>query len=55
MLSTDGIFSTPLPTNESIRSYAPNTPQRASLKKMLEEKTSTQVEIPCVIGGNRSV
>jgi len=41
----------PDPTNEPIRSYAPGSPERESLKRKLEELKSTQVEIPLIIGG----
>lgn len=41
----------PVPTNEPIRSYAPGTPERASLRRRLEELAANPVEIPLVIGG----
>ena len=53
MLSTDGIFSTPKPTNEPVRSYTPDSPHTISLKKMLQKKSTEQVEVPCVIDGKR--
>jgi len=53
MLSTDGIFSTPKPINEPIKSYAPGSPERASLQAVLSKKTQEKVEIPCVINGKR--
>ena len=53
MLSTDGIFSTPKPTNEPVRSYAPNSQERLSLQKMLNHKSSELVEVPCVVNGER--
>ena len=53
MLSTDGIFSTPKPSNEPVRSYAPGSLERKSLQDMLDQKTREQVEVPCVINGKR--
>jgi len=37
--------------NEKVRSYAPGSPERASIKKALKETYSKQVEIPMIIGG----
>ena len=53
MLATDGLFSTPVPTNEKVYSYAPNTPEREALQKQLAKKTNETVEIPCVVNGQR--
>ena len=50
-VSAPGIFRLPLPQNEPVRSYAPGTPERASLKLRLEQMKGERVEIPCVIGG----
>ena len=41
----------PPPVNEPARSYAPGSPERASLKKTLDELAGERVEIPLVIGG----
>jgi 1-pyrroline-5-carboxylate dehydrogenase len=49
--SAPGIFRPPPPVNEPVRSYAPASPERESLKKRLEEMKSERIEIPCVIGG----
>lgn len=46
-----GYFRYPTPTNEPINSYAPGTPERASLKAKLAELKSQQMDIPMVIGG----
>ncbi|NOZ75441.1 MAG: L-glutamate gamma-semialdehyde dehydrogenase [FCB group bacterium] len=43
--------SVPKPENEPIRSYAPGTPERKSLQEKLKELSTTQVEIPVIIGG----
>ncbi len=41
----------PRPDNEPIRSYAPGTPERASLKTELDRQAAEQVEIPIIIAG----
>ncbi len=46
-----GIFNVPVAKNEPILSYAPGTPERASLKAKIAELRSTEVELPMVIGG----
>lgn len=49
----DGSRRVPPAVNEPVRSYAPNSPERASLKRRLAQMESEQVEIPIVIGGRR--
>jgi 1-pyrroline-5-carboxylate dehydrogenase len=46
-----GYFSYPLPTNEPVYNYAPGSPERAALKKALEELKSKPVDVPMYIGG----
>jgi 1-pyrroline-5-carboxylate dehydrogenase len=41
----------PLPVNEPIKSYAPNSPERASLKARLASMSKERIEIPLIIGG----
>ncbi|GAB4369631.1 MAG: L-glutamate gamma-semialdehyde dehydrogenase [Calditrichia bacterium] len=41
----------PLPINEPIKSYAPGTPERSSIKAKLEEMRNQHIEIPLIIGG----
>ena len=41
----------PVPVNEPIRSYAPGSTEKESLKSKLKELKSTLVEIPLIIGG----
>ncbi len=46
-----GTFSFPLPANEPVLSYAPNTPERKRLKAVLAELKKKQADIPMYIGG----
>ena len=39
------------PSNEPVNPYAPGTPERASLKKTLEDLAATEVDIPLIIDG----
>ena len=48
---THGVFRVPTPSNEPVRSYAPGSPERASLETRLAELAGETVEIPLVIGG----
>jgi 1-pyrroline-5-carboxylate dehydrogenase len=50
-MSAPGIFRPPPPVNEPVRSYAPGSPERASLQKRLAEMRRERLEIPCIIGG----
>src|SRR5215216_1817666 len=50
-MSAPGIFKPVPPVNEPIRTYAPGTPERASLQLRLEQMKREQPEIPCIIGG----
>ena len=45
-----GFFKVPNPKNEPINSYAPNTPQRASLQAKLAEMRSQVIDVPMFIG-----
>ncbi len=47
----NAIMQIPPPVNEPVLSYAPNSPERASLKAKLAEMKSEPVEIPAIIGG----
>lgn len=48
---TTSIASVPPPRNEPVKSYAPGSPERASLERELARQAAEVVEIPCVIGG----
>src|SRR5215208_4807620 len=50
-VSAPGIFKPVPPVNEPIRTYAPGSPERASLQLRLEQMKREQPEIPCIIGG----
>jgi len=45
------ISKVPTPVNEPVKSYAPGSPERASLKVKLDEMSATRVDMPLVIGG----
>lgn len=44
-------FRINLPQNEPIKSYAPGSPEKAALKKRIEELKNQIIEIPLIIGG----
>lgn len=46
-----GFFNVPTPVNEPVKSYAPGSPERAAIKKALQELRSQTIDIPMVIGG----
>ncbi len=47
----NGIIQIPDPGNEPVLNYAPGSPERASLKKRLDQMLTEQVDIPAIIGG----
>ncbi|HEY2373285.1 MAG TPA: L-glutamate gamma-semialdehyde dehydrogenase [Gaiellaceae bacterium] len=50
-MSVHGIFRVPEPYNESVRSYAPGTPEREELRVRLTEMEKEQLDIPLIVGG----
>ena len=50
-MSAPGLFRPPAPTNEPVLNYAPGSPERAEVKRRLDEMRGQQLEIPLVIGG----
>ncbi len=50
----DGTRRVPPAVNEPVRSYAPGSPERASLESALTAMAADVAEIPVVIGGRRS-
>jgi 1-pyrroline-5-carboxylate dehydrogenase len=41
----------PIPVNEPVKSYAPGSPERASLKDRLKSMAAERIDIPSIIGG----
>jgi len=50
--SFNGHRRVPAPVNEPIKSYAPGSPERASLKARLKSMAAEKVDMPLIIGGN---
>ncbi len=46
-----GFFKAPAPFNEPVLTYAPGTPERASLKAAIADLRSREIEVPMFIGG----
>lgn len=46
-----GFFNIPVAKNEPIKSYAPGSPERKELQKMLKDLRSQELELPMIIGG----
>lgn len=46
-----GFYTIPEIRNEPVKTYAPGTPERTALKKVLAELRSKELDIPMVIGG----
>lgn len=49
----NAITNVPEPYNEPVHPYAPGDPERASLKAALSLIAGEEIEIPCIIGGER--
>ena len=47
----NGVVNVPRPVNEPIRSYAPGSPERASLKRRIDQMLADRIEIPVIVGG----
>ena len=45
-----GTFSYPMPVNEPVLSYAPNSAEKKRLKEVLAELKSTEIDVPMYIG-----
>jgi len=48
---SNAFYKVPKAKNESIKSYAPGSSEKKSLKKKLQELKSKKIEIPLIIGG----
>jgi 1-pyrroline-5-carboxylate dehydrogenase len=46
-----GLFRPPKPVNEPVKGYEPGSPERAELRRRLEQMERERAEIPNVIGG----
>jgi 1-pyrroline-5-carboxylate dehydrogenase len=49
----DSVTRPPVATNETVRMYAPGSPERASLEKRLVSMAGERIELPCAIGAER--
>jgi 1-pyrroline-5-carboxylate dehydrogenase len=49
----DAVFTVPEPRNEPIRTYAPGSPERASLNRRLTELAADRIDLPMTIAGER--
>jgi 1-pyrroline-5-carboxylate dehydrogenase len=47
----DAVTVVPEPANEPVRSYAPGSPERASLERRLKELAAEAIDLPLTIGG----
>ncbi len=50
---SNAIFTTPIPVNEPVRSYAKGSPERAELEVVLKEMKNTKVDAPMWINGEK--
>ena len=46
-----GYFNYPLPVNEPVLNYAPGSPEKLAIKKVLAELKKKEIDIPMYIGG----
>jgi len=49
----DAVTNVPVPANEPVRTYAPATPERESLRRRIAELEADKHELPQTIGGRR--
>jgi len=47
-------FRTPLPINEAVKSYAPGTPEKKTIKSELDRQRTANHDIPLIIGGEHA-
>ena len=50
---SNAFFKVPTAVNEPVKSYAPGSSERKSVKAALASLKSTQVDIPMFIGGKK--
>jgi len=46
-----GFYNTPIPINEPVKSYLPNSPERKELREAIDSLRSQVIDIPMFIGG----
>lgn len=51
----DAVTQVPLPANEPVHDYAPDSPERARLIRALDELARTPIDLPHVIGGRHTM
>src|SRR5688572_11342708 len=49
----DAVVAVPHAVNEPVLGYLPGSPERATLKAELARQSREEVEIPCIVGGER--
>src|SRR5436305_12461420 len=49
----DAVTAAPPPVNEPVRSYAPDSVERAGLEQRLKELATDAIDLPLTIGGER--
>ena len=52
-MTAHGLFRPPAPFNEPVLDYAPGSPERAALRRRLDEMAAQRLHVPMVIGGER--
>src|SRR6266536_2541711 len=52
-VTMDAVSSVPQPVNEPVRSYAPGSPERESLRRRITELEGERPELTMTIGGER--
>ena len=50
---SNAYFQVPVAKNEPVLSYAPGSPEKATLKAMLKTLKSKAIEVPMTIGGKK--
>ena len=51
----DAVTRVPMPVNELVQSYAPDTPERAQIQLRMTELTAERHELTCTIGGDQKL
>ncbi|MCE1198085.1 MAG: L-glutamate gamma-semialdehyde dehydrogenase [Marinilabiliales bacterium] len=46
-----GFYNVPIARNETVKSYAPGSPERAELQQMIAQLRAREVDLPMIIGG----